>query len=262
MSTARPKTLPPLEAGQRLDRATFHERYEAMPSDIRAELVGGIVCMPSPLFDDHGGTDENVSLWLGHYRRFTPGLRGSANATTLLGRSGEVQPDHQLRIRPELGGQARVEYGYVTGPPELIVEVARSSKPFDLGPKVGSTSRPGCGNTWSSPWGRIGSIGSSYATAASRNSLPATTASIAPRSSPASGSTRPPCWPRHQPGDRRAGPGPGHRRARRLRRPAGRGPTAGHLKSVPEDHVRPVAFGFASSRRTSSPRCKVRSSTA
>ncbi len=36
-------TLPPLEAGQRLDQPTFHERYQAMPPNTRAELVGGVV---------------------------------------------------------------------------------------------------------------------------------------------------------------------------------------------------------------------------
>jgi hypothetical protein len=46
--------LPPLEAGQRLDRATFHERYETMPPGTRAELVGGVVYMPSPLGIEHG----------------------------------------------------------------------------------------------------------------------------------------------------------------------------------------------------------------
>lgn len=44
MSTTERRTLPPLVAGQRLDRATFHERYEAMPPDTWAELMGG----PSP----------------------------------------------------------------------------------------------------------------------------------------------------------------------------------------------------------------------
>ncbi len=29
----RRKALPPLVDGQRLDRATFHERYEAMPPE-------------------------------------------------------------------------------------------------------------------------------------------------------------------------------------------------------------------------------------
>lgn len=61
MSTIdRPKagTLPPLVAGQRLDRATFHDRYEAMPPETRAELIGGVVHMPSPMTSDHG--DETV----------------------------------------------------------------------------------------------------------------------------------------------------------------------------------------------------------
>ena len=69
MSTVeRPKasTLPPLVAGQRLDQPTFHERYEAMPPETRAELVGGVVYMPSPMRNEHGGTDETVSCWLGH----------------------------------------------------------------------------------------------------------------------------------------------------------------------------------------------------
>ncbi|HEV3024228.1 MAG TPA: hypothetical protein VGX76_17250, partial [Pirellulales bacterium] len=37
-----PSTALPLVAGERLDRATFHNRYEQMPPSTRAELVGGI----------------------------------------------------------------------------------------------------------------------------------------------------------------------------------------------------------------------------
>ncbi len=138
-----PKTLPPLVEGQRLDRATFHERYEAMPDGTWAELIGGVVYMPSPLFDDHGGTGDVVSYWLGRYRRFTPGLRSSANATTILGDGTEVQPDHQLRLRPEQGGEARVIGGYVQGPPDLVVEVSRSSRRVDLGRKKTDYERAG-----------------------------------------------------------------------------------------------------------------------
>src|SRR5208337_5107125 len=72
---ARVSTLPALIAGQRLDQPTFHERYEAMPPETRAELVGGVVYMPSPLRFDHGDTDIDVSYWLGHYKRFTKGVR-------------------------------------------------------------------------------------------------------------------------------------------------------------------------------------------
>ncbi len=126
---------PPLKAGQLLDQPTFQIRYSAMPKGTWAELVAGRVYMPSPLFDDHGGTGDIVSYWLGHYRRFTPGLRCSSNVSTILKAKNEVQPDHQLRIRSELGGKARVVEGYVVGPPELIVEVARSSRNYDLGSK-------------------------------------------------------------------------------------------------------------------------------
>jgi hypothetical protein len=48
------RVLPPLEAGQRLDQPTFHARYEAMPPEIRAELIDGIGHMPSPMRGDHG----------------------------------------------------------------------------------------------------------------------------------------------------------------------------------------------------------------
>jgi Uma2 family endonuclease len=138
-----PRVLPPLEAGQRLDQRTFHERYEAMPPNTRAELVGGVVCMPSPPSDDHGGIDCDVSGWLFHYRLSTPGLRGGANSTVKLGDYGEPQPDRILRIPEERGGLSRIVDHYITGPPELIVEVARSSRAFDLGAKKRDYERAG-----------------------------------------------------------------------------------------------------------------------
>ncbi|HWE35905.1 MAG TPA: Uma2 family endonuclease [Isosphaeraceae bacterium] len=128
-------TLPPLAAGQRLDQPAFHARYEAMPPGTRAELIGGVVYMPSPLRDDHGWTSHVVSGWLFHYERFTPGVRGADNATTKLGRSGEPQPDSLLRIPEGAGGRSRVVVGFIVGTPELVVEVARSSRDVDLGPK-------------------------------------------------------------------------------------------------------------------------------
>ncbi len=132
---SQPRALPQLEAGERLAQPTFHERYAAMPARTRAELVGGIVFMPSPLRSAHGGIDHLLSFWLMHYRRFTPRLESGANVTTQLSGDDEVQPDSQLRIPARLGGRARVEGGYVVGPPELVVEVGHSSRSQDLGPK-------------------------------------------------------------------------------------------------------------------------------
>jgi hypothetical protein len=140
----RTTTLPALVAGQRLDQPTFHERYEAMPPETRAELVSGVVYMPSPLRFDHGDTDKTISYWLGHYIRFTRGIRSPNNATVKLARDGEVQPDTLLWIPAELGGRnALDEGGYIRGAPELIVEIARSSRAFDLGAKKSDYERAG-----------------------------------------------------------------------------------------------------------------------
>jgi Uma2 family endonuclease len=138
-----PRTLPPLTAGQHLDQPTFHERYEAMPDGTWAELVGGVVYMPSPLRSEHGGYDDVVSYWTGHYRRFTKGLRGGKNSTVILDVSGECQPDGQLRIPQELGGQSRIEGGFIVGAPELLIEIARSSRHYDLNEKKDDYERAG-----------------------------------------------------------------------------------------------------------------------
>jgi Uma2 family endonuclease len=135
--------LPPLAAGQRLDQPTFHVRYQAMPPGVRSELVGGEVVMPSPLLNDHGEMDEHVGYWLSHFKRFTPGLRSPRNTSTILGRDSEVQPDCQLRIPQELGGQSRVIDGYVTGAPELVLEVSKASRSFDLGRKKDDYEKAG-----------------------------------------------------------------------------------------------------------------------
>lgn len=44
----------PLEAGDHLDQPTFHARYKAMPAAFYAELIGGLVLVPSPLSSAHG----------------------------------------------------------------------------------------------------------------------------------------------------------------------------------------------------------------
>src|SRR5262245_2908564 len=59
--------MPPLEQGDRLDQPTFHARYEAMPPDTRAELIGGVVHMPSPAKRPHSRTVARVVRWLGAY---------------------------------------------------------------------------------------------------------------------------------------------------------------------------------------------------
>jgi Uma2 family endonuclease len=125
--------IPPLEAGDHLDQPTFHERYKAMPAAFHAELIGGVVIVPSPLSAGHGFYHALVMTWLGNYWIATPGTKTGDNMTTILGESSEPQPDGALLIDPAHGGQVVLsEDGYITGAPELIVEVASSSASIDL----------------------------------------------------------------------------------------------------------------------------------
>jgi Uma2 family endonuclease len=104
-----------------------------MPPDFRAELIGGVVFVPSPLRKEHGRHHALAIGWLTHYWTATPGTEALDNTSVILGDDREPQPDAALVIEPESGGQTSVsEEGYVTGPPELIVEVASSSESIDL----------------------------------------------------------------------------------------------------------------------------------
>jgi Uma2 family endonuclease len=136
--------LPSLVAGQRLDQPTFHARYAAMPPETRAELVGGVVYISSPLSYDHGDRANDAGGWLFRYKMFTPGVGSPNNATVKLDADSEPQPDCQLRIPHELGGRSYIDdHGYITGAPELVVEVALSSLDFDLKAKKADYERAG-----------------------------------------------------------------------------------------------------------------------
>jgi hypothetical protein len=67
------ESVPPLAAGDRLTREEFLRRWEAHPEIKKAELIGGIVYMSSPVSVDHGDMDNHVTTWLGVYAAGTPG---------------------------------------------------------------------------------------------------------------------------------------------------------------------------------------------
>jgi Uma2 family endonuclease len=133
-----PAGPPPLESGDRLTRPEFERRYEAMPELTKAELIEGVVIVPSPVrFTVHAQPHGLVVGWLVVYCASTPGAQLGDNATVRLDIDNEPQPDALLRIEPEVGGRSRVgEDDYVEGPPELIVEVAASSASYDLYDKL------------------------------------------------------------------------------------------------------------------------------
>src|SRR5947209_4127800 len=135
-----PRTL---VEGEHLDQPTFHALYEAMPPGTRAELIDGVVYMPSPLSRAHGRAQPSVTVWLHYYAENTPGVEFLDNATTILGWRSEPQPDGLLRILPECGGRTWDEGAYVGGGPELVTEVSKATRYVDLGPKRADYERAG-----------------------------------------------------------------------------------------------------------------------
>jgi hypothetical protein len=128
--------VPLLVNGDRMKQPEFHRRYREYPDDVKFELVGGTVYMASPARWPHGAYAQELSLVLGLYKAHTPGVEAGLDATTILGEGSEPQPDLALRIVAECGGQSRLdEEGYVRGAPELLAEVAYSSRAIDLNQK-------------------------------------------------------------------------------------------------------------------------------
>lgn len=126
--------VPPLNPGDHLSRAEFERRYEAHPEIRKAELIEGVVYMPTPVRHiPHGRPHAYIMTWLGHYCAATPGVDLSDNATLRLDFDNEPQPDALLRLPESRGGKSRIgEDGYLEGAPELVVEVAATSAAYDL----------------------------------------------------------------------------------------------------------------------------------
>ena len=142
---ARSARAPSLKNGDRLTRAEFERRYEAWPDLKKAELVEGIVCMPSPTRSGSHARPHAVMVgWLFTYAASTPGVQLNDNPTIRLDLDNEPQPDVALLIDPDAGGQARVSADdYIEGAPELVAEIAASSASNDLHDKLHAYRRNG-----------------------------------------------------------------------------------------------------------------------
>jgi Uma2 family endonuclease len=144
-SPPAPPDPPPLESGDHLTRAEFERRYQAMPHLKKAELIEGVVFVPSPVtYGKHARPHFHLNGWLFQYATATLGVDGGDNASLRLDLDNEPQPDAFLMILPSHGGQARIdEDDYVAGGPELVAEVAASSQSYDLHAKLHVYRRSG-----------------------------------------------------------------------------------------------------------------------
>ena len=123
----------PFEDGDVLDQPTFHKLYEAAPEGFRAELIGGIVHLPSPVGMRHGRPHLVLGAWLAQYSAETDGTEAFIDITAIMSGDDEPQPDVSIIITPEAGGQTTVSEGdYLTGAPELAVEIAHTTTLLDL----------------------------------------------------------------------------------------------------------------------------------
>ena len=134
---------PTLVEGQRLDQPTFHALYQAMPPGTRAELIDGVVYMPSPVSLEHGEAHVLVIVWLDYYADETRGTRVLDNATTILGWKSEppslgccILPDYWLGLMRHW--QCIRPWSSVS-----IVEVSKATRYVDLGPKLRDYERAG-----------------------------------------------------------------------------------------------------------------------
>lgn len=134
----------PLEMGDHLTRAEFERRYKAMRGLKKAELIEGVVYVPSPVKPPHGEPHLLLATWIGHYLAQTPGLKAADNATVRMDGLNEPQPDLLLAMPPSVGGRLRVdEEGYYAGSPDFIAEIAASSVSYDLHAKLRVYQRAG-----------------------------------------------------------------------------------------------------------------------
>lgn len=151
------KTVPPLIEGDRMTTDEFFRRYEADKAVVRAELINGVVYVNArrevvdgqevivpPISGGHGRPQALVIGWLTHYELNTPGVEASAPSTVRLSARTAPELDAMLRILPDYGGQSVVgEDDYYVGPPELVIEVAKTSAGRDLGHKFEAYQRDG-----------------------------------------------------------------------------------------------------------------------
>jgi hypothetical protein len=129
------QSAPPLGNGDRLTRDEFERRYKATPKVNKAELIEGVVYMPSPVrHGSHSKPHVILANWIGHYAAKIPGLlEFGDNGTVRLDNDNEPQPDLFLMLPARVGGQAKIDADdYISGPPALVCEIAASSVSIDL----------------------------------------------------------------------------------------------------------------------------------
>src|SRR5436309_846021 len=80
-----PESVHMLQNGDHLTREEFERRYHAEPNLKKAELIDGVVYMPSPVrHRHHGKPNSDLNGWLKHFETATRGVEVGTNGTIRL----------------------------------------------------------------------------------------------------------------------------------------------------------------------------------
>lgn len=125
-----------LVTGSFMSRDEFMKAYEAFPDDTSFELIEGIVQMASPVHSGHQRCEKILSRILDRFELETPGIEYLCEQTLHLGDDTTLEPDLLARVLPHFGGKCLdTPDGFLSGPPELVIEVSGSSLTNDLNRK-------------------------------------------------------------------------------------------------------------------------------
>jgi Uncharacterized protein conserved in cyanobacteria len=138
------------------ERMTAEEFLELAPEDRKAELIDGVMIMPSPALDIHerlfGFLFRLISEYVEMYDLGE--VRGSRTPVVLA--SDQVYEPDILFVARERAG--RITERGVMGAPDLVVEIlSRATVAYDRGPKLQGYERAGVREVWLiDPYGPVG----------------------------------------------------------------------------------------------------------
>ncbi|WP_459558498.1 Uma2 family endonuclease [Lacunimicrobium album] len=129
---------PILHEGDHLTFDEFIARWENMNEFERRgkhpELINGKVYMNAAAisYSGHGQPQRMILGLFEHFVAETPGVEWAAPVTAKLDDESGPEPDAELFILPEFGGNVQINNGFLTGTPDLVIEIAASSVSKDM----------------------------------------------------------------------------------------------------------------------------------
>ena len=138
------QVLTRVEVAERMSSGEFL-RYA--PEDQKAELIDGVMIVPSPALDAHERLQIFLVRLLGEYaeQHDLGEIRGSRTAVVLA--EGQVFEPDILFVARERSGL--IEERGVFGAPDLVIEIlSASTAPYDRGPKLRAYEQAGVPEVW------------------------------------------------------------------------------------------------------------------